>query len=188
MRVSNFEASWKKAFDQLPPFGWALRKAFPKRWIRIHSLPGSKRLPTNDSDEQELLRRHQEVARVVLGASETPWCVAVCPQTQRADPQKESMLARMAAGWPRSEPSLRELAGGTWSDPVSIVVGRNSPSDSALLAIAHDRLRALWMHPETKEVMAPYDGGVDLILIDGSRTATLRQRFAKWLSNRDDGL
>jgi hypothetical protein len=67
-------------------------------------------------------------------------------------------------------------------------VGRAAPNDTALRAVADDRVRALWVSEVTGEVFAPYDGGADLIVMSGERAELLRGTFASWLSPRTDGL
>jgi len=57
-----------------------------------------------------------------------------------------------------------------------------------LVAVAEDRLRALWLNTVSKEVYAPYDGGADLILSTAERRDLLKQEFAGWLSARPDSL
>jgi hypothetical protein len=57
-----------------------------------------------------------------------------------------------------------------------------------LVAIAEDRLRALWLETNSGEIYAPYDGGADLILADPGRRDALAGRYRDWLSARPDGL
>lgn len=55
------------AFGELPPVGHVLRSAIAERWLRIHSLPHSKRYAETEPEYDELLRRHNELALEVLG-------------------------------------------------------------------------------------------------------------------------
>lgn len=41
---------WTTYFSELAPVGHVLRKALPDRWLRVHSLPQSKRYPESDVD------------------------------------------------------------------------------------------------------------------------------------------
>lgn len=53
--ANDFQKLWRKAFGELPPLGYFLRKAVPERWTRFHSLPESKRYAKND-DEKAIIR------------------------------------------------------------------------------------------------------------------------------------
>ncbi len=57
-----------------------------------------------------------------------------------------------------------------------------------LKAIADDEKRALFVEPVSKIVIAPYDGGVDFIIPDDELREKTKLKFAKWLSEREDGL
>src|SRR5688572_11809110 len=75
----------------------------PLRWLRIHSLPGSKRYATNELEYQALLARHNEVASEVLGAS------GLCHIFLRFhDDKSAERLKREYSGIPLSQaPELR---------------------------------------------------------------------------------
>jgi len=40
----EFKSRWREWYPDATPHGWAMREAYPHRWLRIRSLPGSKRL------------------------------------------------------------------------------------------------------------------------------------------------
>jgi hypothetical protein len=74
---------WDHCFPDCQPIGPQLRVAFPERWVRFHSLSGSKRYPENGGEYAEVLARHNSVlgelvrrgSQVVLvttGYSESP--------------------------------------------------------------------------------------------------------------------
>jgi hypothetical protein len=63
----DFAALWRGWFPDVPPVGHLLRDAYPERWLRVHSLPGSKRYAGTDAEWGELLRRMNAVATDVLG-------------------------------------------------------------------------------------------------------------------------
>jgi len=65
MNVAN---TWKAHLGDLAPVGHLMRVALPDRWLRIHSLPDSKRYAETADEYAELLRRHNEVVSEILGA------------------------------------------------------------------------------------------------------------------------
>lgn len=74
---------WDRCFPNCEPIGHHLRVAFAARWVRFHSLPGSKRYAENDAEYAEVLTRHntilgelthcgEKVVLVTTGYSESP--------------------------------------------------------------------------------------------------------------------
>lgn len=189
----NIGDAASNAFGNTPPVGHVLRTEMPDRWLRIHSLPSSKRYAETDQEWAELFRRHNEVAREVLGLT------------------GHAILFLHA--WGNSEDLSTVFSSFAWSagldfggstptvypdpdaaEPSLIVAGflTSWPPrdwDSLLRDVAYYRLGAvLFLNPATGEAYAPYDGGADLILSDSARVVTLAVRWAPWLSSRADGL
>lgn len=50
MISSTFYKLWRNAFGETAPIGYQLKDIFPERWLRVHSLPESKRYA--DSKEE----------------------------------------------------------------------------------------------------------------------------------------
>ena len=67
MTSKEFEIFWESNYPDCPAIGYLLRKAFPDRWFRIHSLPESKRYPENEEDRKILLVRQNEIITDILG-------------------------------------------------------------------------------------------------------------------------
>jgi hypothetical protein len=70
MDSTETAAAWKRAFGDAVPLGHVCRRMIAERWVRIHSLPESKRYPEDEDDFRELLSRHNAVATAVLGEGE----------------------------------------------------------------------------------------------------------------------
>src|SRR5262249_10174452 len=60
-------AWWNEHFPDSPPVGFVLRQIYHGRWLRIHSLPASKRYADTEEEFDELLRRYNTVATQTLG-------------------------------------------------------------------------------------------------------------------------
>jgi hypothetical protein len=59
--VAGFAARWAGAWGECRPIGDELRGCLRDRWVRFHSLPGSKRYAGNEDEYAELMRRHLTV-------------------------------------------------------------------------------------------------------------------------------
>lgn len=58
---------WHQQFPNCPPVGYRLRTAFANRWVRLHSLPGSKRYPQGEAEYATVLFRHNHVLGELIG-------------------------------------------------------------------------------------------------------------------------
>jgi hypothetical protein len=64
----------------------------------------------------------------------------------------------------------------------------NGKMDEILKAIATDEIRAMFVSPSNKCVIAPYDGGVDVIVDSTEKRDKLKTKYKGWLSDRQDGM
>jgi hypothetical protein len=54
----RLSALWQRQFPKGPPTAHELRAAYSDRWVRFHSLPGSKRYPETEDDYAIVLHRY----------------------------------------------------------------------------------------------------------------------------------
>ena len=57
-----------------------------------------------------------------------------------------------------------------------------------LKSIADDEISLMFVCPSKKCIVAPYDGGVDIILDTTENRDKIKPRYQDWLSPREDGL
>jgi hypothetical protein len=79
----NITQATAAAFGDLPPVSHLLRRAILDRWLRVHSLPQSKRYAETDVEYEELIRRHnaESLVELVFGARSgrsTTGCTGAC--------------------------------------------------------------------------------------------------------------
>jgi len=78
MSGTECRAWWNEQFPDSPPVGFMLRQAYPQRWLRIHSLPESKRFAETKEEYTELLLRHNIVATETLGEGSRCYLIQGC--------------------------------------------------------------------------------------------------------------
>ncbi|WP_210521733.1 DUF3885 domain-containing protein [Hymenobacter terricola] len=198
MVAADFDVYWRTAYPDAPPLGHLLRTAYPRRWLRVHSLPGAQRYPSTPADWRELLGRQCTVFADLVGDPADGVLVT-----------GEYVFGAEPAGPVRAEGALRGLA---WSalPPVALPADPQAPDehgpndwfrpacapfrwtaaagDVVLRDLALGRARAFFVSEARGCVLAPYDGGMDLILPDEAARDRCRDRYAAWLSTRTDGL
>jgi hypothetical protein len=172
-----------------------LRVAFPDRWVRFHSLPGSKRYPEDDAAYAEVLARHNavlgklahpgsQVVLVTTGYSEGPVPSRSYPALGAFDP---GAVPWRTVAMHRVEEGFDELS--YWHLFTSVREWRPGAFDPLVRLVADDAVaNVLVVAPDCRWVLHPYDGGMDVIAESPEARRLLRTRFASWLSVRGDGL
>lgn len=183
---------WTKHFPNAAPVGWDLRSSLPDRWVRFHSLPGSKRYPENAKDRAIVEERAELLFRAVLGQN-GPWYLYA--YVYEPDP---ALPFEVAEHWTyHGVPLTKAFTCPEDADPdastIIVFGGEMKRFDAhfgeAVLGIAEDKsARAAWVSPTARTVFAPYDGGFDLITATPQQASELRRTHKKWLSKRADGL
>lgn len=193
-----FESWWPDRFGAIRPLGHELHGYIPDRWFRIHSLPESKRWPSEEAEHAEVLRRHNAVASEVLGEGATCWLVFVTYDIPPVGVESETI------------PELPCLTPGNWSRPLLFrELDETQPGEEELISICHameikwapgrfdDLIRlvatdrapqVLFAEQERGRVYAPYDGGADLFLESSEQRDDFRVRYRGWLSSHPLGL
>lgn len=186
-------ASWRRAFGDVAPVGFACREVLRDRWLRIHSLPGSKRYPKDGPEYAELLRRHNEVATGTLGAQGS--CVLFVGQFARSPgvPEATDLPSVDTGRWvgiAELSASLDEEEGDDWIRVAAMPVRWQSGRfDTLIRAAAEDKTGPLlFANLDIAQAYAPYDGGADLFFNTSESVEAMRARWSDWLSSRRDGL
>lgn len=176
---------WKAYYGDLPPMGHILRQNIPDRWLRIHSLPNSKRYADSEQEYCILLHRQNTVATELLGQGK-PCLIFAAHFTEdgvKSPPQP-----------PQIEDEQFELFGfHTEPETVAVWVAKSrwneNSFDGLICAIADDReAHITFVSVETGEAYHPYDGGADLFVSTQTRRDELKNKYQSWLSEHPLGL
>jgi hypothetical protein len=62
---------------------------------------------------------------------------------------------------------------------------RSNSKNDILRAIADDEIRAMFICPSKNCIVAPYDGGVDIIVDSSKKRDELKVQYRDWLSDRE---
>lgn len=188
-------SQWHHQFPDCEPVAHWLRPTFPDRWVRFHSLPGSKRYPEDESEYATVLRRHNHILGQLVG-SEGRVVLLTTAYSRSSEPsgvQPElRSLVRDAVVW-RTIP-LHELE-GEFDEPnywhVSACVREWQPGlfDPIIRLVADDVLsNVMIVEPDCRWVLQPYDGGMDVITDSPAARDRLKSANSEWLSPYTSGL
>jgi hypothetical protein len=177
--ADDFLAQWRRDHPHILPIKNLLNgRNFPNRWMRMHSLPESKRY-ADTPEEWAILMHRQNTLIDHLVLQDTPiqivlnWIESDNYLFKSFDLVPLGKLQE-APDEPAYESFLLET---TWE---------HDPRNPILMMIADETLRGFIIAPDC--LIAPYDGGVDVIAEDPHTCYALKRRFKDWLSKRPDGL
>jgi hypothetical protein len=200
MDVSTFNNYWQRYYPDCPPVSYMFKWRLADRWFRFHSLPESKRYADTTAEEEVLLARQNTVLLDVIGEGED--CVLVVGDYSESPGElingtKCPILAKYIT---RALPSLSKqefdpepLDEGEKPVYLRLAYGvhtlQRGSLDEVLLYVADGRvINFLVVSVKRNRIIAPYDGGVDVVLREAAERDEFKSKYAKWLSARPDGL
>ena len=175
MKGTECRTWWDEHFPGSAPIGFVLRQIYADRWLRIHSLPESKRYADTEDEYAELLHRHNKVATDALG-DESRCCLIEGSWDETGGRRRGWVMTLEGMELP-----LRlEVMETVWG------YGR---FDALLREVADEkRSKVLFASRESGRIYAPYDGGADIIYRDGQERDAFKQAYRAWLSKHLAGL
>lgn len=190
MGADGFTAGWRQEFGDVAPFGHLCRTAVPARWLRIHSLPESRRYPENEADFAELLRRHDTVASTLLGSSDE--CVLYVASYDEDLPAIDGVTLTPLPELAVFEPADPEFG---VDEPSRIyagaarVVWSMDRFEPLIRAVAETRADGgVFVNFQRHTAYAPYDGGADVFLDTPRSVSRMKKQWRPWLSAHPSGL
>jgi hypothetical protein len=178
---------WMEAYGIVPPAAHRLPAAGAEGWLRVHTLPGSKRYADTEMEAAEVFLRVSAVGDAVLGLETRCHLIQM-----EADGEMHAAVYRAVRQEFALTPAWRfddsEDDGLRWSICAAEVEWSGKAFAPLLRKIADDEIAGLLWLGEHGSVFAPYDGGVDIFMRPAERAGVMKERFANWLSPRSDGL
>jgi hypothetical protein len=201
MTTDEFQYVWSAVTGEVAPVTYLFLGNARDRWFRIHSLPMSKRYADTPAEWQLLLQRQHTLLKDLLGAEQR--LLLVTGYYTHGEEEHatgfQHFITREAAFseiffTPLPAVDLHALAAdvyepGTHYWPLLAKLTPDAPQIEAILrAIADDVSRAFFIGEHSRVLLAPYDGGVDIILPTTLMRDQYRHKYSAWLSAREDGL
>jgi hypothetical protein len=186
MSIHTISEEWRSAFGSALPAGFLCRAALPECWLRIHSLPQSKRYPGSDQEYAEMLGRQNAAGEFVLGnGSECILFITRFGDAQTLSSEDIPLHGQL----PTHVMSYSSEDGEDEYQFFALrVIWQPEKFNDLIVACANDQTGPiLFANAAAQTIYAPYDGGADLFFSSADDVAAARYRFANWLSSRPDG-
>lgn len=194
MTPREFQRYWQGRYPGSLPVGHQLRDVYKDRWLRIHSLPQSKRYAETEAEYEEALRRHNtllsdllgeggEYVLVTTGYSETPEPAQSYPELTTLAGDGRHFLTI-----PTHEPGEEEMP-YYWHFFMSDRTWKEHSADKLLVLVADNTVaNILFVSTRKGSVYHPYDGGADIIAKSASLKEEMRIKYSTWLPDNIHGL
>lgn len=196
MTVQTIAEAWHSSFGPALPAGYLCRTTLPDRWMRIHSLPESKRYPDTEAERDEVLRRQNAAACYAL--CEGAECILFITQygESRHWPDyyvEGSRYTREFLALNRFSPEYVQSYDEGQDGPMQFFATRQhwhtGAFDELILMCANGTAGPyLFANIDRRTAYAPYDGGADLFFPASDAAVEARREFSDWLSKIDSGL
>jgi hypothetical protein len=198
MHVTLFQNFWTEHFGDLPPISHLFKHLLSDRWVRIHSLPEAKRYASTPAEWSILFKRQNTIFEEFLAPEEEIYVLtgiystelAPCDATALYDlPFQQTIDFQQLTSVDMYQLSQKWVDEDTVYTPF-VAATRWQPStfQPVLQAVANDEWRLFFLAPKSNTIIAPYDGGMDIILNKATSVAAFKSKYQDWLSRRDDGL
>ncbi|WP_277559413.1 DUF3885 domain-containing protein [Acinetobacter beijerinckii] len=195
---NSFQSQWDQFYPNNLPISHLLKHYFPQSWLRIHSLPESKRYADTPAEYELLLDRHNEIITDCFGDDASIFIVSGHYFTfSRNIKAYDPAFILPYKFHLEQEINLKQLNPEDYDDdeedsffrPYSIeTIWQPKTHNELLRKIADDEVRAFMVSFEQNIIVAPYDGGIDFIIFNDAKRHALRDKYKDWLSPREDGL
>ncbi|MFJ9338137.1 hypothetical protein ACIRP0_02455 [Streptomyces sp. NPDC101733] len=183
---------WRERWSWPPPRPHELKTRHADRWVRLHSLPGSKRHPEDEAEYGILLDRYNTVLDGLFAGGDVFVVSTAWSDLDRDTDQWPARRARHPEGtlWTTVEDTSDEDPEfhARWYFHADRRPWRRGCADGLLRAVANDELAGVFLTDAgATRVHHPYDGGADVVLATSDERDRLRERHADWLSARPSG-
>ncbi|MEV6171788.1 hypothetical protein AB0L99_26680 [Streptomyces sp. NPDC051954] len=190
--AEHLSALWWRRWPKGPPVAHELRTAYTDRWVRFHSLPGSKRYAETEEEYAVVLDRYNTVLDELF-AGEDVYVVTVGWSWESDGPEVPERRREVHGEGTR----WLTLAHDDESDPefhsyTHLYADRRPWQRGAIDGIfreaADDVLAGVFVSDlGVRRIHHPYDGGADVILATSEERDRLRARHTDWLSGHPSG-
>lgn len=179
--VESVKSDWRRHFGTTPPITYVLKLQLADHWVRIHSLPHSQRYASNELEYNEILNRHRAIVNYFVCEGEPLHILSNFLDDK-------GILARQFAWEPYGHIPDPEVE----DDPVIFeckvtkIIWEKNQLDTAFKAAADDEARIILI--TNRALIAPYDGGIDIIFVNMEEKQWFRRLFKDWLPTTISGL
>jgi hypothetical protein len=187
MTNENIELYWELNFKKCPPINYLLKVSYTERWLRIHSLHNSKRY-ADTAAEWDVLFGTQNTILEDLFEEDDSVCLFTGVYSSAEITSAENNFSNNESLKAFDFKALEKIdlyaiskdycEENTFFTPyVAFVSFKKSNYNELLKSIANDEIRAFFLNQKTNTIVAPYDGGLDIIYKDSQTRDFYKNKY-----------
>jgi hypothetical protein len=194
MTPESFIKYWKETYSECPPVGYLLRENYVDIWLRIHTLPLSKRYAETEEEKKEILKRHNLILSDLLSEGGNYILVTTEYSSNPSPTQIQGHLDILD----EDKCYLFSLAKHElemddepyyWHFFMMKRKWKEKSVDNLLKLVANEEVNdVLFIGVEQNCVYYPYDGGADIFIKSNSKRKSIKNKYSAWLSEHPLGL
>jgi hypothetical protein len=198
MTKEQFTKFWVKNFPEIPPINHLFKHYLKNRWLRIHSLPEAKRYAETPEEWAILLERQNTVFSDLMPKNAKICIVSGFYSFEEKVFDKtvfDTLPYFKTLNFKELEAlDMFKLSKDWFDEGVKFTpcfaedIYAPNRFDRILKSIANDEWRLFFLDPKSNRIIAPYDGGIDLVFEDEEQLNVYKNKYKNWLSQRQDGL
>ena len=197
MTKEEFQTLWTLNYPDTVTISYLFKHDYSDRWLRIHSLPESKRYAEDENEWRTLLSRQNEIITDLFGLDTS--ILIVTGEYNWGDNRQihiteEEEIYQSFSFIRLDNIELNKIDAEQYDEPdiyrpaFAQTIWKTNYHDKLLREIANDNTRAFFISFDKNVIVAPYDGGVDFVLKDSLTRDNYKNKYRHWLSEREDGL
>lgn len=163
-----------------------MRHDFHGDWTRFHALPDSKRYADTKAEQRVILSRANTLAEACFPEPDNIWIVTA--NYGIFDLEANDVAIRLGMdrtfSWIVSKGEPEDQIQATFY--AAKILWEPFLLDWLFIEIAEDRERAILFAERQRTVLAPYDGGFDIICPQPEKIRALETNFGSWMSDAPD--
>ncbi|PKV51550.1 hypothetical protein ATE84_3637 [Aquimarina sp. MAR_2010_214] len=193
MNREQFNKYWDSNYPESNPIGHELKSVYPNRWLRIHSLPESKRYAESEDEYQIILDRQNKLITELVGEN-----TEIIITSGQYEIELTNEISTELSDYGEFEKCRtielhkiypEEYKEGFFYDVYfKPDIWTMNSQNKLLKNIADDELRAMFICPKENCIVASYDGGMDIIIDSQEKRDRLKAKYSEWISEREDGM
>jgi hypothetical protein len=175
-----FMKMWERDYPETAPIDFLFKIYLTKRWIRVYSLHEGHRYPEDELDWNILLSRQNTVIDYLVPQG-TPitWVFNWL--------ENDNHIFKSFDLIPLGGFTDKDYLEGELESWMLKAQWESGLFNTFLMMIANEEvMRAFIIAPNC--LIAPYEGGMDIVLKDPHTADAFKRHFADWVSPRQDGL
>jgi hypothetical protein len=190
MNKTEMQLFWQANYTLCPPINFLFKIFYTDRWLRIHSLPDSKRYADTDEEWQILLGTQNAILDDIFKDGETFYLLVGVYSSGKINildkPDIDNECLNKFDFTPLEIIDLHAISKEYYDEDIfytpyfATLQYKSSEYNDVLKTVANDEIRVFFLNDVTNTIFAPYDGGVDIIYPDTTTRDFYKTKYSHY--------